>query len=327
MATALAREIETAPNLRLVQVWTRGGANDPKPAVERLDNDFVSPLCSRTEANATSPALGGETRVCEQTLKTADIYIIAVTDDAIGEVSRRFEFPADSVVAHTAGGVEMDAMSPEIAHRAVLYPLQSFTRGRTVHDFRSRVPFLVEGATAHALQTVRAVAAALSDSVTEMDSEARAQMHLAAVFASNFANAMWSAAEILSQFCGEAEKFRGAKAPLAPPPGRDGRALASVRGGAVQNIEKYAYPPRTPDCTSTFDLLRPLISEIAAKALEMPSPRDAQTGPAARGDVETQARHIEMLAHAGSEIAQNHPELAEIYKKISNFIWKTSRKN
>ncbi|MDR2912482.1 MAG: DUF2520 domain-containing protein [Alistipes sp.] len=205
-------------------------------------------------------------------LAKADLYIIAVSDNAVAEVSEQLPFAEGSVVAHTAGSVAMSDLSTKIAHRAVLYPLQSFTRGRRVADFR-RTPFFVEGATTHALETVRTVAEALSDSVTEMSSERRAHLHLAGTFANNFTNAMLSLAETIAREAGE-----------------------------------------------TFDTLKPLIAETTAKALSMPSPREAQTGPAKRGDRNTQARHLATLA-------EHHPELTEIYEKISETIWKISKRN
>jgi predicted short-subunit dehydrogenase-like oxidoreductase (DUF2520 family) len=131
-------------------------------------------------------------------LAPADLYVLAVSDSAVAEVSATLPFPSEAVVAHTAGCVAMENISPNIVHRAVFYPLQSFTRGRRIEDFRS-TPFFIEGATPHALATVRTAACAISDSVTEMSSERRAHIHLAGAFANNFSNAMLSLAEIITE--------------------------------------------------------------------------------------------------------------------------------
>jgi predicted short-subunit dehydrogenase-like oxidoreductase (DUF2520 family) len=130
-------------------------------------------------------------------LAEADLYILAVSDRAVTEVSAELPFAPGAVVAHTAGCVPMGDISPRITHRAVLYPLQSFTRGRRIADFR-RTPFFVEGATPHALQIVRETAQALSDNVVEMNSELRAHLHLVGAVANNFSNAMFSLAEELA---------------------------------------------------------------------------------------------------------------------------------
>ncbi len=71
------------------------------------------------------------------------------------------------------------------------------------------------------------------------------------------------------------------------------------------------------DAELDFEVLKPLIAETAAKALDAPSPAAVQTGPAVRGDRSTQQRHLEML---GDEL------LRTLYTTISQSIWETSRK-
>lgn len=67
-----------------------------------------------------------------------------------------------------------------------------------------------------------------------------------------------------------------------------------------------------------FGLLRALVTETAAKACASPSPRSVQTGPAVRGDRNTQERHESML--------ESLPELKRLYHTISQSIWETSKK-
>lgn len=67
-----------------------------------------------------------------------------------------------------------------------------------------------------------------------------------------------------------------------------------------------------------FDVLKPLLAETAAKALDAASPADVQTGPAVRNDLPTMARHRALLAAA--------PRLENIYSIISNNIWEISKK-
>ena len=160
VAEGLASEIEEAAGVELVQRWAR-----------------------KTHTPAE--------------LAIAKLYILAISDAAVAAVSAELPFPEDAVVAHTAGCVAMEDLSPKIAHRAVLYPLQSFTRGRRIIDFR-RTPFFIEGATPHALASVRAAAEAISDRVTEMSSARRARIHLAGAFANNFSNAMLSLGELIA---------------------------------------------------------------------------------------------------------------------------------
>ena len=66
------------------------------------------------------------------------------------------------------------------------------------------------------------------------------------------------------------------------------------------------------------DLLRPLIAETTAKALAAARPAAVQTGPAVRGDLPTQERHLRLLA--------DDALLSDIYRLITQSIWETSRK-
>lgn len=132
-------------------------------------------------------------------VKPAELYIIAVSDKAIPSVSAMINF-GDSIVAHTSGCTPVDDLAPAIKNKAVLYPLQSFTKGRRV-DF-STVPVMVEGTTAKALEVVTEAAKLLSDNVMEISSEQRAMIHVAAVFASNFTNHMYVVGELLAKDAG-----------------------------------------------------------------------------------------------------------------------------
>lgn len=127
-------------------------------------------------------------------LAEAGLYIIAVADKAIGTVSEILDF-GDAVVAHTAGSVPMDELPDKIKNKGVLYPLQTFTKGRKV-DF-STVPVLTEYATDKAREIIAEFAGMLSGNVMEMDSHRRAMVHIAAVFACNFANYMYIVGEEL----------------------------------------------------------------------------------------------------------------------------------
>jgi predicted short-subunit dehydrogenase-like oxidoreductase (DUF2520 family) len=64
----------------------------------------------------------------------------------------------------------------------------------------------------------------------------------------------------------------------------------------------------------SFELLKPLMEETAAKAISL-SPRKAQTGPAFRGNSKVMGKHLDLL--------QNHPELQQLYRLISDSIRKT----
>lgn len=123
----------------------------------------------------------------------ADLYVIAVTDSAIQSVASEIG-PVAGLVVHTAGSVPMSVLPQR--NRGVLYPLQTFTKGRPVD--MQQVPLFIESD--GDISLLREVAGQLSNSVTEMNSDCRKYLHLAAVFCCNFTNHMYRIAEnILSQ--------------------------------------------------------------------------------------------------------------------------------
>lgn len=105
-------------------------------------------------------------------------YIICVKDDAIRQVAE--QLPADALVAHTSGSTPISVL-PQL-RRGVIYPMQTFSRQKAV-DW-TRVPLFTEGDDvvsefAHSL---------LPLSVQPLSSEQRLHLHIAAVWACNFAN-------------------------------------------------------------------------------------------------------------------------------------------
>ncbi|MBU2045140.1 MAG: DUF2520 domain-containing protein, partial [Bacteroidetes bacterium] len=62
-----------------------------------------------------------------------------------------------------------------------------------------------------------------------------------------------------------------------------------------------------------FDLLRPLIQETADKAM-LNQPKDVQTGPAKRNDLQIMQKHLKLL--------ENEPQLKDLYQSISQYIVK-----
>lgn len=60
-----------------------------------------------------------------------------------------------------------------------------------------------------------------------------------------------------------------------------------------------------------FGLMRPLVAEVMEKIFLL-GPRQAQTGPARRGDLQTLDRHLEFLAHT--------PQVVDVYRLLSQQI-------
>ena len=126
----------------------------------------------------------------------ADIYFLAVTDEAIQEVLSGF--PHKNVfMVHTAGSVSMDVLKDNTSDYGVFYPLQTFTK-EWVSDFTD-IPVCIEANSDKNLNVLGNIAEELSNNVYYIDSMQRLYIHVAAVFACNFTNFMFTSAEGILQ--------------------------------------------------------------------------------------------------------------------------------
>ena len=156
----------------------------------------VTQVYSRTRAHAQvlADALGATAtdRLAAVDVH-ADIYVIAVKDDAIAAVAAQLPRTLKGVVAHTAGSVDMDVLAGHVADYGVLYPLQTFSTAKAV-DF-STVPLAVEASGDKAMARLQTAANSLSHRVFRCDSKQRLSLHVAAVFACNFTNHFYAIAD------------------------------------------------------------------------------------------------------------------------------------
>jgi predicted short-subunit dehydrogenase-like oxidoreductase (DUF2520 family) len=121
------------------------------------------------------------------TLADADLYIIAVSDDAISTISEQIPYK-NKLVVHTSGGTSLEAIASN-NRKGVFYPLQTFSKNKAV-NFRT-IPICIESQNASDYQLLQNVAQAMSDSVFAINSEQRKALHVAAVFVNNFTNHLY----------------------------------------------------------------------------------------------------------------------------------------
>lgn len=163
VATHLARGLYDA-GVDIIQIFGR-------------NHQAASKLAHLTEARAIERP--------EEVVRDADLYILAVSDSAVASLASAL--PAVSgVVVHTAGSVPLSACSANENHYGVLYPLQTFSIGREVSW--DAIPIFIEADCNDSLQSIHEVANRLSNQVFPLSSALRMQLHLAAVFVSNFVN-------------------------------------------------------------------------------------------------------------------------------------------
>ena len=116
-----------------------------------------------------------------------DLFIIAVSDDAIATVSSQIPFQ-NKLVAHTSGNFAMTDLDNK-NRKASFYPLQTFSKSKAV-NFKT-IPICLEATNAEDLTTLEIVAKSISDKVYNINSEQRKALHVAAVFTNNFVNHLY----------------------------------------------------------------------------------------------------------------------------------------
>ncbi|MFD0797846.1 Rossmann-like and DUF2520 domain-containing protein [Maribacter chungangensis] len=119
-------------------------------------------------------------------LLLADVYIMAISDDAIGSVSSKLSLKG--LLVHTSGAVPLSDIKNH-ERIGVFYPLQTFTVGKLL-DFRN-IPICIEANNAESFQLLKRLGHILSDTVANIDSNKRKALHLSAVFVNNFTNYMY----------------------------------------------------------------------------------------------------------------------------------------
>lgn len=121
-------------------------------------------------------------------LQEADVYLIAVSDDAIEGVSEQLPFK-NRLVVHTSGSMPFSIINDN-NRKGVFYPLQSFTKGKAV-DFKN-IPICLEAENPTDYQVLDKVAKTISDKVYAINSDQRKALHVAAVFVNNFTNHLFA---------------------------------------------------------------------------------------------------------------------------------------
>jgi predicted short-subunit dehydrogenase-like oxidoreductase (DUF2520 family) len=120
-----------------------------------------------------------------ENIPKADITILAVSDDAIAEVSSKIK---NSLVVHTSGSFSMNDMK-STNNKGVFYMLQTFSKDKEI-DF-SKVPFCLEAENKADYLLLEKLAQTIGVKIYSINSEQRKALHVAAVFVNNFTNHLY----------------------------------------------------------------------------------------------------------------------------------------
>ena len=127
--------------------------------------------------------------------KTADLYLIAVTDSAMSQLDENYHL-GNKLVVHTAGSVSKEVLKNITNNYGVLYPLQSLRKQNK--KLEQDIPLLIDANNAEALTLLQDFAHTISGSVNVANDELRLKLHVAAVLVSNFTNHLYALA---AEYC------------------------------------------------------------------------------------------------------------------------------
>ena len=171
------------------------------PALENAGHEVLEVYArSRTGAEQITSRLYSATvkEDLDFSESNSNLFIISVTDGAIGEIANEIILPEGSLLVHTSGAAGLDLLNYSSAsYSGVLYPLQSFTKG-TKMDL-AEVPFLIESEDQEVTRNLKMLVKSLKATSYSIRSKDRLAIHVAAVFASNFSNHMLRIAEEIMQ--------------------------------------------------------------------------------------------------------------------------------
>jgi predicted short-subunit dehydrogenase-like oxidoreductase (DUF2520 family) len=124
--------------------------------------------------------------------RNADVYILAVSDEAIDDLAAELRLPG-KVVAHTAASVSKDILKTVSSHYGVFYPLQSL---RKENPELPEAPVFIDGSDELARKKLQTLAESISPHhVSQAGDNDRLKLHVAAVFVNNFTNHLYAVAE------------------------------------------------------------------------------------------------------------------------------------
>lgn len=126
-----------------------------------------------------------------------DFIFVCVNDSNIESIAKEL-VNHKACIVHTAGSVNIEVLKSDQHKSAVIYPLQTFSKNKQIEY--AKVPFFVECMDANIRIKIKQLLDSIQANMHEADSKQRMSLHIAAVFACNFSNHLYSiAADILKE--------------------------------------------------------------------------------------------------------------------------------
>ncbi len=134
------------------------------------------------------------TLLIQEVSKEADIYIIAIPDDAVSKIADNLRLP-DKIVVHTAGTLSIGAIKNISENTGVIWPLQSLRK--EIVDL-PEIPFVMDGSNEYVNMFLNRLLSEISENVIMLKEEDRIKLHLSAVVVSNFTNHLYA---LTQEYC------------------------------------------------------------------------------------------------------------------------------
>ena len=174
VATHFARALHKAGH-NILQIYSRN-INSAQVLANQLNAEYTDQLSEISD--------------------NADLYIFAITDDALYELVTQTSSKS-GICVHTSGAVPMEVMKPLSQKIGVIYSPQTFVKYLEINY--SELPFCLEASSGDVLQQLKDLISPVSKNIYDINSEQRRKLHLAAVFANNFVNALNAVAQDISE--------------------------------------------------------------------------------------------------------------------------------
>lgn len=144
----------------------------------------------RVKAGSTAALVNAEAIDSLENIKnSSDLYVIALSDDAIEGLGSILKLPG-KIAVHTSGATSIHALDNITGNNGVIWPVYSINR--SMEENFERIPLCITASNEETAKIIHRFSNWISSHVIELDDEKRRLLHLTAVIANNFTNHLGS---------------------------------------------------------------------------------------------------------------------------------------
>ncbi len=163
----LSKAFDKSTEIDLVQWYSR---DNSKVSYNDIDTEIINDLSK---------------------IKSADIYVISISDSYVGEISEKLNV-SEKLVVHTSGSLDLNIIDKK-NRRGVFYPLQTLSKNKEIE--LAKVPICIESENNKDLVLLETISKYIGCKTYKIDYNERKILHLAAIFSNNFVNHMFTIAK------------------------------------------------------------------------------------------------------------------------------------